>query len=1074
VSERRQERKVVTVLFCDLVGSTQRAEEMDPEDVASLLGPYQARVKQELERHGGTVEKFIGDAVMAVFGAPVAHEDDPERAVRAAFAIRDFATEEGIELRIGITTGEALVTLGARPDLGEAMATGDVVNTAARLQSAAAVNSILVSEKTHDATAHRIEYGEPQSIEAKGKSTPVRAWDALRARSRITLDRLHGTPLVGRERELDLLVDALARARAERQPQLVTLVGVPGIGKSRLVFELSQAADRDPELISWRQGRCLPYGEGVTFWALGEIVKAHLGILETHTAEQAESGLRAGVSEEWIQTHLRPLLGLEVDGVGGEDRREEAFFAWRRFLEGVADERPLAVVFEDLHWADENLLDFIDHLVDWASGVALLVVCTARPEFLERRPGWGGGKTNALTISLSPLSDGETSRLIAELLATVVMPADTQAALLVRAGGNPLYAEQYVRMLQERAGADLPLPETVQGIIAARLDVLEPEQKALLQNASVVGKAFWLGALTSISGIDGRAAEATLHALERRGFLRRERESSIEGDVEYAFLHALVCEVAYGQIPRAARAEKHRLAAGWIESLGRPEDDAEILAHHYGEALVLARLAGLETTMLEEPAGRALSVAGDRALALNAHAAALRFFERALELPGTGAERARLLFRRARAHFLAVDESRTDLLEEARHALLAEGDRESAAEAQMLEAMALRRSGRARDSLAAAEAAAALLQDAPATVAKGRVLANRGRLLGVMFGGEEAIEVGREALAIAIELGHGELKAMALNSIGVARVRNGDLGGIADMEESLDLALEHGSPFEIRRVRNNLGSGYDAAGQLDRAYEIQLEQLEISERFGFDLFWAKAVIADIAYASGRWEHAARCADEAIGMGESQYLGLVANVHFVRGMLRLAHDDLPGAASDFERGFELARDVEEYTEKGRAFVDSLRLVFGAHLAWAEGRMHAAEALASELYDSLRAAVDRQLGSGGEAMVDFALMLHAFGRPGDVILDAARLLPHDPWLDVAGAVARGELESAADRLGEMGALVTEAAVRLRAAAAMVAGGRRAEADAQLARALAFYRSVGATRYVREAEALLAATA
>ena len=274
VTAGRQERKVVTVLFCDLVGFTKRAEEMDPEDVASLLGPYHARLKKELERYGGTVEKFIGDAVMAVFGAPISHEDDPERAVRAALAIRDFAEDTEIELRIGITTGEALVTLDARPDQGESMATGDVVNTAARLQSAAPVNGILVSEKTYEATKTVIDYGGAVPVEAKGKAWPVPVWEALATRSRVTLDRLHGSQLVGRAREPDQVVDALARSRGERQPQLVTVVGVPGIGKSRLVYELSQAVDRDPELISWRQGRCLPYGDGVTFWALGEIVKA--------------------------------------------------------------------------------------------------------------------------------------------------------------------------------------------------------------------------------------------------------------------------------------------------------------------------------------------------------------------------------------------------------------------------------------------------------------------------------------------------------------------------------------------------------------------------------------------------------------------------------------------------------------------------------------------------------------------------------------------------------------------------------------------------------------------------------
>jgi len=298
VSAGRQERKVVTVLFCDLVGFTQRAEEMDPEDVAALLGPYHARLKEELERYGGTVEKFIGDAVMALFGAPTAHEDDPERAVRAALAIRAFAEEDGIELRIGVTTGEALITLDARPDQGETMATGDVVNTAARLQAGAPVNGILVSEKTYEATKNAIEYEEADPVEAKGKAKPLLVWAALRARARIAIDRLHGSPLVGRARELDQVVDTLARSRVERQPQLVTVVGVPGIGKSRLVYELSQAVDRDPKLVSWRQGRCLPYGDGVTFWALGEIVKAQAGVLEGDTAEVVEVKLHDATADE--------------------------------------------------------------------------------------------------------------------------------------------------------------------------------------------------------------------------------------------------------------------------------------------------------------------------------------------------------------------------------------------------------------------------------------------------------------------------------------------------------------------------------------------------------------------------------------------------------------------------------------------------------------------------------------------------------------------------------------------------------------------------------------------------------
>jgi class 3 adenylate cyclase len=478
-----EERKVVTVLFCDLVGFTARAEQLDPEEVRAVLRPYHDRVRSELERHGGTVEKFIGDAVMALFGAPMAHEDDPERAVRAALAVREFAVEAELELRIGITTGEALVSLGASPSEGEGMASGDVVNTAARLQSAAPVNGILADETTYRATRVAIDYAEAPAVEAKGKVKPIPVWEAAAAHSRFGVDVTHHAraALVGREQELDFLRDAFIRVRTTRTPQLVTLVAVPGMGKSRLVYELSQIVDADPELIIWRQGRCLAYGDGVAFWALAEVVKAQAGILEQDTEVEAAEKLHSAVVEaladegdaRWIESHLRPLVGLETDiGLGG-DRRGEAFAAWRRFLEALAEQRPLVLVLEDLHWADEGLLDFVDELVDWLSGVRLLVVCSARPELLERRPGWGGGKLNASTVGLAPLSREQTAVLISHALDRALLPAEIQEALLERADGNPLYAEQFSQLYLERGSAEnLPLPETLQGIVAARLDGL--------------------------------------------------------------------------------------------------------------------------------------------------------------------------------------------------------------------------------------------------------------------------------------------------------------------------------------------------------------------------------------------------------------------------------------------------------------------------------------------------------------------------------------------------------------------------------------------------------------------------
>jgi class 3 adenylate cyclase len=383
----RRERKVVTVLFCDLVGFTSQAETMDPEDVAAILRPYHERVRAELERYGGTVEKFIGDAVMALFGAPVAHEDDPERAVRAALAIRDFATENELELRVGITTGEALVQLDAQPDAGEGMASGDVVNTAARLQSAAPVNGVLVDEMTYRATRSAVDYEYAEAVEAKGKVEPVAVWKAKTAHSRFGVDVAHETraKLVGRERELGVIRDAFERARHERTPQLLTLVGVPGIGKSRLVYELSRIADADPELVTWRQGRCLAYGDGVTLWALSEIVKAQAGIVEQDSPAEVEQKLRDAVADvladtgdaTWVESQLRSLVGLSAESELGDDRRGAAFAAWRRFLEAMAEQRPLVVVFEDLHWADESLLDFVDELVDWVTDVSMLAVAVA-------------------------------------------------------------------------------------------------------------------------------------------------------------------------------------------------------------------------------------------------------------------------------------------------------------------------------------------------------------------------------------------------------------------------------------------------------------------------------------------------------------------------------------------------------------------------------------------------------------------------------------------------------------------------------------------------------------------------
>ena len=1069
----REERKVVTCLFCDLVGFTARAERLDPEDVRRVLQPYHARLRSELERYGGTVEKFIGDAVMAVFGAPLAHEDDPERAVRAALAIRETLAEDGeLEVRIGITTGEALIALGARPEAGEGMASGDVVNTAARLQSAAPVNGILVDETTYRATERAIGYREAVPVEAKGKAETIAVWEALEAKSRFGIDvrQLGGTKLVGRDDELDALVAALNRARREREPQLVTLVGVPGIGKSRLVWELFQRVDREPELTLWRQGRSLPYGEGVSFWALGEMVKAQAGVLETDDVDGTEAKLREAVATvvsdpadaQWLENHLRPLVGLEASAEAGSGRRDEAFAAWRRFLEALAEQRPLVLVFEDLHWADDALLDFVDYLVDWASGVPILVAGTARPELLSRRPGWGGGKPNALTLSLSPLSDDETAELVHVLLDRPVLPAELQQILLERAGGNPLYAEEFVRMLGERGDDELPLPETVQGLIAARLDGLQPEEKALLQAVSVLGKVFWLGAASELAGIERRAAEERLHTLERKEFLRRERRSSVAGEVEYAFRHLLVRDVAYGQIPRGVRADKHRVAARWIESLGRPEDHAEMLAHHYLRALELSRAAGQPIADIAEAARDALREAGDRASSLNSYGTAVRFYEEALALGAfDDADRADVQFRRARALHLAAGEGRDEALEEARDALLASGGFERAAEAGALLAESWWHRGNRDRSREHLDRAHDLVNDLPPSPGKAHVLSQVARYRALAEESEEAIRVGREALAMAEALGLDEIRAHALDNIGIGKFNLGDLTSLEDLEESIEIALAARSP-EAARAYNNLGAFVWQLGDFRRACTLIDEAVAVGDRFGNEAVAKYSRILQIQqlFGKGEWDEALRSADAflaACEAGESHYLE--SGIRQERADVRLARDDLEGALDDLAKMLGPARNAGD----PQALVPAL--VGAARLHVEVGRLEEAKELARE-------ALAEAPASWG--FNDLAWVAAELGCVTVLHERLERVPMQSKWVDATRALLSRDFATAAAVYDDMGVLDREALARLRAAEQLVADGRRAEADEQLRKSLAFWRSVGATRYLRQGEALLARTA
>jgi class 3 adenylate cyclase/tetratricopeptide (TPR) repeat protein len=1077
-----EERKIVSVLFADLVGFTARAESLDPEEVHAFLAPYFARVRAELERFGGTVEKFIGDAVMALFGAPVAHEDDPERAVRAALAVREAIAELNasqssppLQIRIGVTTGEALVTRDARPSEGEGMAAGDVVNTAARLQAGAPVDGIVVDDATYRATEHAIEYRPGKPVEAKGKAEPVHVWEAVAPKARLGVDIAFrgGAPLVGRDDELDALRDALARARRERTAQLVTLVGVPGIGKSRLVYELWATLEANPELVYWRQGRSLPYGDGVSFWALGEMMKAQAGILESDGAEAAGEKLHGAVSgaladdEEaaWIESHLRPLVGLSADPPGG-DHRGESFAAWRRFLEALAEQRPLVLVFEDIHWADEGLLEFVDHLVDWTADVPLFVVCTARPELQERRPGWGGGKRNATTLSLAPLSDAHTSELVQTLVGAF------HPELVAHAGGNPLYAEEYVRMLaQSGNGETLALPDSVQGIIAARLDTLPMDEKALAQDAAVLGKVFWVGELVHVSTMTPTAIDQRLHALERKEFIRRERRSSVAGETAYVFRHSLVRDVAYSQIPRARRIEKHKLAAEWIESLAgdRREDLADVVAHHYSSALELARAAGQETNELVEHARLALREAGDRAAALSALKAAERFYSEALALwPAEDAEHADLLLRYGRV--LLPDGRGDDVLAAAAEELLDAGAREAAAEAQTLLGDVLWLKGEHEKAFDHLEGAVALLADERPSRAKAFAFAELARFRMMGDEAERAVRAGSEALEMAESLALDELRASALNTLGVCRVLLGDREGLLDLERAIQISRGLRS-FQLVRALGNLASTLTALGELDRAHELYSEAVDAAVRLGWSaaVLWLEAEEADRHYHSGHWDEAVSEADGMLAGSDPDRATLrhvrEVDAHVIRALIRLARDDHAGANEDSATGLSATREFAQGSWAPQILFPALAC--RARVLMETNSAAEADTLVTELLERWRS---NPVTFASNWLSYVLPTIIALGRGEELSKIAKSASVKTRWLEAAVALAEGDPREAAGIFAQIGSLPDEAQARLRAAEVLAAAGRPQEADGELARALDFYRAVGATSYIREGESLL----
>jgi class 3 adenylate cyclase/tetratricopeptide (TPR) repeat protein len=633
----RQERKLVSVLFVDLVGFTGQSEKADPEDVRDTLETYHVAARERIETFGGTMEKFIGDAVMAVFGAPVSHGDDAERAVRAGLGVLEAVSKLNLEARGAVNTGEAVVSVASGAATGQALAMGDVVNTASRMQTSAAPGKLVVGEETYRLTRNAIRYQALPSVDAKGKEELIRTWLAVSPAAAGSLRS--EAPMVGRDRELALLSSIWNAAVSDRHPHLVTVVGPPGIGKSRLQREFSRRVQANGAAIA--RGRCLPYGERAAYGAFTQLVQGVGDIFENDPPDVARAKLSAAIGKllpagevDETTRYLSLLTGIGVDEPAFT--RDLLFFAARRLLEGFASNQPVLVLFEDLHWADAGLLDLIEYLATHLRDVPLVIVGMTRPEFIDRRPGWGSGLFAHTTIALEPLSRADSAGLAERLLANVRGSKEAIERLAEAAEGNPLFVEELSLALTEGHEVGSELPNTVRAAIASRLDALPSAARAALLDASVMGRTFWKGVLVAVGG--HRDLNEALAALEVRDFIRRVPSSRVRGDVEYVFKHVLIRDVAYATLPRSFRRERHAAVATYIESaVGQPKDLAALLAYHWREA--------------GEP-GRAIDYllqAADQALNGWALQEAVSLFDTAVELATDDAQRRQIRLARGLA-----------------------------------------------------------------------------------------------------------------------------------------------------------------------------------------------------------------------------------------------------------------------------------------------------------------------------------------------------------------------------------------------------------------------------------------
>jgi class 3 adenylate cyclase len=1082
--EDHEERRVVTVLFADLAGSTALGSRVDPEELRVVQGELFELVNAEVERFGGISEKFVGDAVLAVFGVPLAHDDDAERAVRAALAVRDaFPTfaggvreHHGIELgvRIGVNTGEVVAGREAAAR-GELMVSGDTVNVAARLQQRAEPGQVLVGERTQAATRRSIRYRHLGTAPAKGKDSPVPAWEASAVVAPPGARGVDGlsAEMIGREEELVVLRALAARVERERAPQLVTIYGHAGVGKTRLVSEFV-AQLPDAYLL---QGRCLPYGEGITYWPLGEAAKGHAEILDSDPADAALRKLQSAIADHVQPEHVSAVadaigwtIGLTLPADDERDIRGLLRESWRRFLSGLGGERLTALVVEDVHWASEPLLELLETLTDSLFDTAVLTICTARPEFFDTRNSWGGGVRDSASIRLSPLPEAESVQLVEALVGVGGLPRKLTRRIVGRAEGNPFYVEEILQMLIDREAIarenggwsvrahvdEVELPDSIHGVIAARVDLLDAASREALRRCSVMGRVFWPRAV----GVD----DALIAALGPRALVSEHADSTVSGMREFAFKHALTYDVAYSTLPRAERRQLHRQVGAWVEDVapGREAEMAEIAAYHFDQALAY----GETSAEVRTRACELFLVAGEAALARVAADSAERLLGRALELAPDARRRILALLGLGRANLLSAHlDQAYRRFAAAREEAAALGEPHLLADALSWLSRASWVTGRWQDAVPEASSAVEVLAGLEETPQLARALARLSQLE-MLSGLPRAEKRARDAIAVARRVGDVHAELNARSNLLVVLGNRGVPPDVAEMREIVSRAIESGDAFEAYRCLVNalwLGQAYLAREALDGVLEdLRGIMGELPGVEGLDVYFdvSYAVMVDVPAA--RWDRVERLLDRDWARVGPSGVRMLSNE--LVGATAMRRGDLAAAAEPLAT---LRREALASGEPQRILPMTAAVMPYATLTDDVQTLR-------ELAETVLALTDRDWAEFTTTPIPRALALAGETELLQRVAEAfARLREVEaPRLAIGAAVADGLASLAAGRPGEAVGPLREAAdlerrlgwsyraacVDLDVAAALEAAGREGEATVVRRRAAAVLEPLG----------------